>query len=64
MNKFRLYPHLAIPVSFALLFSAQIFAGDKINLSTGEIIMDMGGGDKMNLDTGEIIIDLGADDDW
>mgnify|MGYP001273807493 CR=1 FL=1 len=42
----------------ALLFAA----GDVINLSTGDYIMDMGGGDKMNLTSGDYLMNMGGGD--
>ena len=32
--------------------------GDKININTGEVIVDTGGEDKINIETGEIIVDV------
>jgi hypothetical protein len=39
-----------------MLTAPAAIAGDKINLTTGEYFMDMGGGDQMNLSTGEYIM--------
>jgi len=41
-----------MPLLLIILFviSGPCFGGDKMNLDTGDYIMDMGGGDSMNLD--------------
>ena len=41
---------------------AGIRRDDRMNLGTGDYIMDMGGGDMMNLGTGDYIMDMGGGD--
>ncbi|MFC1719912.1 hypothetical protein ACFL00_02075 [Pseudomonadota bacterium] len=51
---------LLLPIASFSAFSQS--TGDKMNLNTGEYIMDMGGGDSMNLATGEYTMDIGGGD--
>ena len=43
-------------------FNQNYGGGDKMNLNTGDYLMDMGGGDLMNLNTGDYLMDMGGGD--
>ena len=52
---------IGIVMASLFVISSPCFAGDSMNLDTGEYHMDIGGGDSMNLDTGEYHMDMGGD---